>query len=51
MFNSEPNDEVSLSNPVSYADRLRIRVPGDAKFALGRESAPNRGKANAHIQT
>jgi len=35
LFNSEPNDQVSLSTPVSYADRLRIRLPGDAKFALG----------------
>lgn len=26
---------VSLSNPLSYADRLRIRLPGDSKFALG----------------
>ena len=25
----------SLSNPLSYADRLRIQQPGDAKFALG----------------
>lgn len=35
LFNTEPNDQVSLSTPVSYADRLRIRLPGDAKFALG----------------
>lgn len=26
---------ISLNNPVMYADRLRIRQPGDAKFALG----------------
>lgn len=26
---------ISTSNPLSYADRLRIRAPGDAKFALG----------------
>ncbi|KAL8692497.1 MAG: hypothetical protein Q9218_002500 [Villophora microphyllina] len=26
---------ISTSHPVSYADRLRIRQPGDAKFALG----------------
>ena len=25
----------SLQNPLTYADRLRIRQPGDAKFALG----------------
>jgi hypothetical protein len=37
LFGAEPEDEVSLSTPVSYADRLRIRLPGDAKFALGRE--------------
>ncbi|QRV89101.1 hypothetical protein RhiJN_17119 [Ceratobasidium sp. AG-Ba] len=35
LFNAEPEDEVSLSTPISYADRLRIRLPGDAKFALG----------------
>ncbi|KAJ7698986.1 hypothetical protein B0H17DRAFT_1049881 [Mycena rosella] len=27
--------EVSLDTPISYFDRLRIRFPGDAKFALG----------------
>ncbi|KAK4184078.1 hypothetical protein QBC35DRAFT_67931 [Podospora australis] len=32
---SDPNTPVSLSTPLSYADRLRIRLPGDAKFALG----------------
>jgi hypothetical protein len=26
---------VSLSNPLTYCDRLRIRLPGDSKFALG----------------
>jgi len=26
---------ISLRSPLSYADRLRIRQPGDAKFALG----------------
>ncbi|KAG8686896.1 hypothetical protein FRC11_008168 [Ceratobasidium sp. 423] len=35
LFTAEPEDEVSLSTPLSYADRLRIRLPGDAKFALG----------------
>ncbi|CAE6475416.1 unnamed protein product [Rhizoctonia solani] len=35
LFKSEAQDEVSLSSPLSYADRLRIRLPGDAKFALG----------------
>ncbi|KAJ7509767.1 DUF1479-domain-containing protein [Mycena galericulata] len=27
--------QVSLDTPISYFDRLRIRSPGDAKFALG----------------
>ncbi|KDQ15639.1 hypothetical protein BOTBODRAFT_108165 [Botryobasidium botryosum FD-172 SS1] len=31
----EPNPLISLSTPLSYVDRLRIRLPGDAKFALG----------------
>ncbi|CAE6509573.1 unnamed protein product [Rhizoctonia solani] len=35
LFKAEPEDEVSLTTPLSYADRLRIRLPGDAKFALG----------------
>ncbi|KAF2017640.1 DUF1479-domain-containing protein [Aaosphaeria arxii CBS 175.79] len=26
---------VSTQHPISYADRLRMRLPGDAKFALG----------------
>ncbi|PHH91414.1 hypothetical protein CDD83_557 [Cordyceps sp. RAO-2017] len=26
---------ISLANPLTYADRLRIRQPGDASFALG----------------
>ncbi|KAI1742743.1 DUF1479 domain protein [Xylaria scruposa] len=32
---SEPESSISLSQTLSYADRLRIRQPGDAKFALG----------------
>jgi hypothetical protein len=32
---SSPSARISLSTPLSYADRLRIRQPGDAKFALG----------------
>jgi len=32
---SDPDALVSLHTPLSYADRLRIRQPGDAKFALG----------------
>jgi hypothetical protein len=30
-----PSASVSLSTPISYFDRLRIRVPGDATFTLG----------------
>lgn len=37
LFRSNPSDAVSLDTPITYADRLRIRLPGDAKFALGRE--------------
>ena len=33
--NSNPDTPISLSQPFSYADRLRIRQPGDASFALG----------------
>ncbi|KAI1812500.1 DUF1479 domain protein [Poronia punctata] len=32
---SNPDSAVSLSQTLSYADRLRIRQPGDATFALG----------------
>ncbi|KAJ3915083.1 hypothetical protein F5877DRAFT_49223 [Lentinula edodes] len=32
---SDPNTEISLANPISYFDRLRIRTPGDATFTLG----------------
>jgi hypothetical protein len=31
----DPNALVSSSHPTMYADRLRMRLPGDAKFALG----------------
>ncbi|KAK5000814.1 hypothetical protein LTR66_000400 [Elasticomyces elasticus] len=31
----DPNALVSSSHPVIYADRLRMRLPGDSKFALG----------------
>ncbi|RDL29969.1 Clavaminate synthase-like protein [Venustampulla echinocandica] len=31
----DPDALISTSSPVSYADRLRIRQPGDAGFALG----------------
>lgn len=32
---SDPTSEISTTYPLSYADRFRIRRPGDAKFALG----------------
>lgn len=32
---SDPESLISTSQPISYADRLRIRQPGDAAFALG----------------
>ncbi|KAK7036527.1 hypothetical protein VNI00_011724 [Paramarasmius palmivorus] len=32
---SDPNSEVDLSTPISYFDRLRIRLPGDTVFTLG----------------
>ncbi|KAI1945431.1 hypothetical protein LOZ12_005278 [Ophidiomyces ophidiicola] len=32
---SDPSTPVSFKYPVSYADRLRIREPGDSKFSLG----------------
>ncbi|KAI1370836.1 DUF1479-domain-containing protein [Hypoxylon crocopeplum] len=32
---SDPKSTISMSQPLSYADRLRIRQPGDATFALG----------------
>jgi hypothetical protein len=31
----DPNALVSSSHPMMYADRLRMRLPGDARFALG----------------
>lgn len=34
-YSSDPSSEISTSFPLSYADRFRIRQPGDAKFALG----------------
>lgn len=32
---SDPASEISTTYPLSYADRFRIRQPGDSKFALG----------------
>ncbi|KAK0977225.1 hypothetical protein LTR91_013379 [Friedmanniomyces endolithicus] len=31
----DPNALISSSHPLIYADRLRMRLPGDSKFALG----------------
>ncbi|KAJ9648275.1 hypothetical protein H2199_001128 [Coniosporium tulheliwenetii] len=31
----DPSAPISTQHPTSYADRLRMRLPGDAKFALG----------------
>jgi len=31
----DPNAPISSSHPTIYADRLRMRLPGDARFALG----------------
>lgn len=35
LFHKPSTAEISLDTPVTYADRLRIRHPGDSKFALG----------------
>lgn len=32
---SKSQDAEGLTTPMTYADRLRIRTPGDASFALG----------------
>ena len=32
---ADPSVPISTRHPISYADRLRMRLPGDAKFALG----------------
>ncbi|TGO80029.1 hypothetical protein BELL_0016g00030 [Botrytis elliptica] len=32
---ADPNSPISFSQPLTYADRVRIRQPGDAIFALG----------------
>jgi len=32
---SKSQDTADLTTPMTYADRLRIRTPGDASFALG----------------
>jgi len=35
FFRTDDPNTISLSHQLSYADRLRIRHPGDAQFALG----------------
>jgi hypothetical protein len=35
---SDPQSQISTTYPLTYADRLRIRRPGDGKFALGPHS-------------
>ncbi|KAF2450823.1 DUF1479-domain-containing protein [Karstenula rhodostoma CBS 690.94] len=32
---TNPHTPISTRHPISYADRLRMRLPGDARFALG----------------
>lgn len=34
-YSSDSTSEISTTYPLTYADRFRIRRPGDAKFALG----------------
>lgn len=34
-YTSSPSSHISLTSPLLYADRLRIRQPGDSAFALG----------------
>ncbi|CAF1557179.1 unnamed protein product [Rotaria magnacalcarata] len=35
LWHASPSTHISLSENIIYADRLRIRQPGDTKFALG----------------
>ncbi|GJN94325.1 hypothetical protein Rhopal_007399-T1 [Rhodotorula paludigena] len=35
FYTSDPDSPVSVTTPISYYDRFRIRFPGDAKFTLG----------------
>ncbi|KAH7232000.1 hypothetical protein B0J15DRAFT_555393 [Fusarium solani] len=35
IFTAPSESDISLSTPLVYSDRLRVRNPGDAKFALG----------------
>ncbi|KAF2638254.1 DUF1479-domain-containing protein [Massarina eburnea CBS 473.64] len=34
-WHADPQSPVSTRHPISYCDRLRMRLPGDARFALG----------------
>ncbi|KAF2127993.1 DUF1479-domain-containing protein [Dothidotthia symphoricarpi CBS 119687] len=34
-YSANPHAPLSTKHSISYADRLRMRLPGDAKFALG----------------
>lgn len=35
FWHASPSSEIDLHHPIAYADRLRIRQPGDTSFALG----------------
>ncbi|KAM6525831.1 hypothetical protein FALCPG4_011366 [Fusarium falciforme] len=35
IFTAPPESDISLSTPLAYSDRLRVKNPKDAKFALG----------------
>jgi hypothetical protein len=38
LWNGNTRSNISIETPLIYADRLRIRPPGDARFALGPHS-------------
>lgn len=35
LFHASPSTAISISTPISYFDRLRIRPPGPSQFTLG----------------
>ncbi|KAE8141269.1 DUF1479 domain protein [Aspergillus pseudotamarii] len=35
IWDTHPDSRISLNHPLTYADRVRIRQPGDQHFALG----------------
>jgi len=35
FWHADEHAPISMNHPISYADRLRLRQPGDAQFALG----------------